>query len=123
LIAVAAESHTHSDIRKISNLKLWTVGSFFTQDNELQTLVADAPSATQGAVVGDTQVSGAIVSWFGCVTASATADAYGNYAIAGLPAGSYTFVASADGCDPAIATVEIIAGTTIRQNFQINCGA
>ena len=31
--------------------KLWSVGSFFTQDNELRTLVVDAPSATQGTVV------------------------------------------------------------------------
>ena len=92
--------------------KLWAVGSFYTEDNELRTLVVDAPSATQGTVVGDTQVSGAIVSWFGPVTGSATADAFGNYAAAGLPAGSYTFVASADSCDPAIATVEVIAGTT-----------
>jgi len=66
-------------------------------------------------------VSDAIVSWFGPAAGSATTDVSGNYAVAGLPAGSYTFVASADGCDPAIATVEVIAGTTVRQNFQISC--
>jgi Carboxypeptidase regulatory-like domain len=101
--------------------KLWAVGSFFNQDNELRTLVLDAPSATQGAVVGDTQVGGAVVSWFGPTTGSTTADEFGNYAAAGLAAGSYTFVASASGCDPDIATVDVIAGTTVRQNFEINC--
>jgi hypothetical protein len=101
--------------------KLWAVGSFFTQDVELRTLVVDAPSETQGAVVGDTDVSGAVVSWFGPVTGSDTADEFGNYAAAGLPAGTYTFVASAGGCTPDIATVEVIAGTTVRQDFDINC--
>jgi hypothetical protein len=101
--------------------KLWAVGSFFNEDIELRTLVVDAPSETQGAVVGDTQVSGAIVSWFGPATGSTTADEFGDYAAAGLPAGTYTFVATADGCDPAIATVEVVAGKTVRQNFDINC--
>jgi hypothetical protein len=101
--------------------KLWAVGSFFTEDIELRTLVLDAPSATQGAVVGDTDFSGTVVSWFGPTTGSTTADEFGNYAAAGLPAGTYTFVATAGGCDPDIATVEVIAGTTVRQNFEINC--
>jgi hypothetical protein len=109
-----------SEIIAVSD-KLWAVGSFFTEDNHFRTLVLDNPSETQGAVVGDTDVSGAIVSWFGAVEGSATADAFGNYAAAGLPAGSYTFVASAGGCDPDLATVEVIAGTTVRQNFDINC--
>ncbi len=101
--------------------KLWAVGSFFDQDNALRTLVVDSPSETQGAVMGDTGVGGAIVSWFGPAEGSATADSFGNYAAAGLPAGTYTFVASAGGCDPDLATVEVIAGTTVRQNFEINC--
>jgi len=84
-------------------------------------LVVDSPSETQGAVVGDTGVSGAIVSWFGPVEGSTTADSFGNYAAAGLPAGNYTFVATAGGCDPDIATVDVIAGKTVRQNFEINC--
>jgi hypothetical protein len=31
------------------------------------------------------------------------------------------FVASAGGCDTDIIMVEVIAGTTVRQNFEINC--
>jgi hypothetical protein len=101
--------------------KLWAVGSFFSQGNELRTLVEDAPSETQGAVVGATHFSGAVVSWLGPDTGSTTADALGSYAAAGLPAGNYTFVATAGGCDPDVSIVEVIAGTTVRKNFQLNC--
>jgi hypothetical protein len=97
------------------------VGSFFSQGNVLRSLVEDAPSETQGAVVGATHFSGAVVSWFGPDTGSTTADAFGSYAAAGLPAGSYTFVATAGGCDPDVATVEVIAVTTVRKHFQLNC--
>ena len=102
--------------------KLWSVGSFFTEDIDLRTLVVDAPSQTQGAVTGATGVSGATVTWFGPVEGSTTTDTFGRYQEGGLPAGSYTFVATYGGCDPDIATVEIIAGTTVRQNFSIGCG-
>ena len=101
--------------------KLWSVGSFFDSSYDQRTLVLDNPSATQGTVTGSTGVSGAIVSWFGPVTGSTTTDIFGNYAAAGLPAGSYTFVASADGCSPGIATVQVIAGKTVTQNITINC--
>ena len=102
--------------------KLWAVGSFFSSDNDLRTLVLDNPSATQGTVTGNTGVSGAIVSWFGAVNGSTTTDSFGGYAAAGLPAGSYTFVASAGGCSPGIATVQVIAGKTVRQDIAISCG-
>ncbi len=62
-------------------------------------------------------MSDAIVSWFGEVTGSTTTDSFGNFAAAGLPAGSYTFVASADGCSPGIATVQVVAGKTVRQEY------
>ncbi len=82
----------------------------------------NSPSDTQGAITGSTGVSGATVSWFGAVNGCTTTDIFGNYAAAGLPAGTYTFIATADGCDPDIATVVIVAGKTARQNFSIDCG-
>ncbi len=101
--------------------KLWSVGSFFTDDFDLRTLVVDTPSATQGTVTGNVGVSGATVSWFGAVSGSTITDSFGNFAAAGLPAGSYTLVATAEGCDPAVTTVQIVAGRTVRTNLNISC--
>ncbi len=101
--------------------KLWAVGSFYDDDFEQRTLVLDTPSATQGTVTGNVGVSGATVSWFGAVNGSTTTDIFGNYAAAGLPAGTYTLVASADGCDPAAESVRIVAGRTVRKNLAIDC--
>lgn len=100
---------------------LWAAGAFLGDDYDSQTLILQAPSDTQGAVVGDTNVSGAIISWFGPASGSTTTNSFGEYEAAGLPAGSYTFIASASGCDPDVATVTVIAGTTVVQDFQLGC--
>ncbi len=102
--------------------KLWSVGYFLNNGNDSQTLVVDTPSATQGTVTGNVGVSGATVSWFGAVTGSTTTDSFGNYAAAGLPAGSYTLVATSGDCTPGVTTVQIVAGKTVRKDFSINCG-
>ncbi len=101
--------------------KLWAVGSFYDDDFEQRTLVVDTPSATQGTITGNVGVSGATVSWFGAVNGSTTTDSFGNYAAAGLPAGTYTLVATAEGCDPAADSVQVIAGRTVRKNLGIDC--
>lgn len=101
--------------------KLWAVGAFFNENTEWRTLILNSPSDTQGTVTGSTGVSDAIVSWFGPSTGSATTDIFGNYAAAGLLAGTYTFAATANGCTPTIATVEVIAGKTVKKNLDINC--
>jgi hypothetical protein len=73
-------------------------------------------------VVGHTNVSGAVVSWFGPETGSVGTDQFGNYVAGGLTAGAYTFVASdAGGCQPATAQVTVPAGETIRQDLHLTC--
>ena len=101
--------------------KLWSVGSFYTGDFEQRTLILDNPSETQGTVVGNAGASGATISWFGATTGATASDIFGNYGAAGLPAGSYTFVANFQTCTPVTATVEVIAGKTVGQNFTITC--
>ena len=107
----------------VSATNLWAVGSFFGGPNQPgeATLVEQAPSTTQGTVVGATHVSGATVSWFGPVTGSTTTDISGNYAAAGLPAGSYTLTATYGGCTPGSAPVTIVAGTTLTQDLHLGC--
>ncbi len=100
---------------------LWAVGVFYDELDPSRTLVVQAPSDTQGAVVGDTNVSGAVVSWFGPTSGSTETDVGGEYAAAGLPAGNYLFTAAYGGCTPDSANVTVIAGTTVLQDFQINC--
>jgi hypothetical protein len=85
------------------------------------TLVEHAPSASSGAVVGATNVSDALVSWFGQESGSVETDQFGDYQVGGLPAGVYTFTATYAGCTPASAQVTVIAGETIEQDFHLGC--
>lgn len=100
---------------------LWAAGSFYNDDYDLRSLILQAPSVTQGSVVGDTNVAFATVTWIGAVTGTTTTNSFGEYGVAGLPAGGYTFIVSVGGCEPAIAQVEVIAGTTITRNFSLSC--
>ena len=106
LVDVEAESVDH----------LWAAGI-----GQAKTLILEAPSRFEGTVVGDTDVSGATVSWFGPETGSTETDPGGEYAIAGLTAGSYLLTATYPGCAPASAQVEVIAGQTLDQNLHPNC--
>jgi hypothetical protein len=110
-----------NDITAAPGGRLWAVGSSFFDFEGFRTLVMEAPSTTQGSVIGDTGVSGALVSWFGPTTGSVSTDSFGEYTTAGLPAGDYTFFASAAGCTPATAEVTVIAGVVIVQNLPISC--
>jgi len=104
--------------------RLWASGSFFDDESfGEQTLIVQAPSATQGQVVGDTHFSGATVSWFGRVTGSTSADQFGTYNIPALPAGRYTVIVTDPfgQCDPASATVRVVANQTTVQDFQLDC--
>lgn len=100
---------------------LWAAGWFSDRDFRQRTLVEQAPSRTQGTVSGHTNVSGALITWFGPANGSTETDIYGDYAVAGLPAGSYDFIASADGCLPDSAEVTVAAGQTTVQDFHIQC--
>jgi Carboxypeptidase regulatory-like domain len=100
---------------------LWAAGWFSDRDFRQVTLVEQAPSRTQGTVTGHTNVSGALITWFGPESGSTETDPYGDYDVAGLPAGTYDFIASADGCLPDSAEVTVVAGQTTVQDFHIQC--
>ncbi len=101
--------------------KLWAVGYYYTQDYQTKTLVVNAPSDTQGSVFGNIGYGGATVVWSGPVTGSTTSDPTGDYMAAGLPAGTYNFLAIGDGCPIQQSTVYITAGLHVRQDFDL-CG-
>lgn len=107
----------------VSATNLWAVGTFYGSSGLANegTLVEQAPSTTQGTVTGATNVGGATISWFGPVNGSTATDVSGIYAAAGLPAGTYSITASFAGCTPALATVQISAGTSVTQNFHLGC--
>ena len=97
---------------------LWAAGYTFSAGN----VIEHAPSSTQGAIVGATNVSFSTVSWFGPVNGSTQADAFGGYEAGGLPAGTYTFTSTEPGCVPDSRSVTVQAGQTLTENFHINCG-
>jgi hypothetical protein len=72
-------------------------------------------------VAGATGYSGALVTWTGPVSGTVETDTGGVCEVAGLPAGTYTFLASAAFCDPAVATVTVVAGATVVQDLQVSC--
>jgi hypothetical protein len=80
-----------------------------------------APSPTSGAVVGDTNVAYATVSWFGRTSGSVTTNAFGSYQVAALRAGMYRFTETSAGCQPEQVKVIIRAGTTIEQDLHLDC--
>lgn len=96
---------------------LWAAG--FTSSGNL---IEHAPSASQGAVVGGTNVSFATVSWFGPVNGSTETDMFGAYEAGGLPAGTYLFTATEGGCVPDSRSVTVEAGETLTEDFHIDCG-
>jgi hypothetical protein len=111
-------SGTLADVEAQSVDHLWAAGTALALG---KTLILEAPSRFEGTVVGDTGVAGATVSWFGPETGSTETDSGGEYAIAGLTAGSYLLTATYPGCSPASAQVEVIAGQTVVQNLHPGC--
>lgn len=98
---------------------LWAAGYTFYSGS----VIEHAPSSTQGAVVGVTNVGFATVSWFGPVNGSTQTDPSGAYeAAGGLPAGTYTFTATEPGCVPDSRSVTVQAGATLTEDFHISCG-
>jgi hypothetical protein len=61
------------------------------------------------------------VKAFGPANGSTETDPFGDYDVAGLPAGTYDFIASADGCQPDSAEVTVVAGQTTVQDFHLEC--
>jgi hypothetical protein len=97
----------------------WSAGE--VPGNETSPLVERAPAPDAGAVVGTTNVSHAVISWFGPESGTVEADAFGAYQVGGLESGRYTLTAAEPGCQPDSARVKVIAGTTIGQDFHLDC--
>jgi hypothetical protein len=98
---------------------IWAAGDLLGPQKT--TLAEHAPSSTSGAVVGHTNVGNGVVSWFGPENGSVETDAFGDYQVGGLTAGTYTFTVSLQGCQPAAAQVTVPAGETIGRNFTLTC--
>jgi Carboxypeptidase regulatory-like domain len=95
---------------------LWAAGSY-----EEGALIEHAPSTTQGAIVGHTNVSYATVSWFGPENGSVETNELGDYQVGGLEAGTYTMTATNSGCTPDSRMVTVVAGATLEEDFNIGC--
>jgi hypothetical protein len=100
---------------------LWAAGHYFPGYVGFRTLIQRAPSPTQGAVVGHSNVGQSTVSWFGPENGSTSTDPSGAYQVGGLQAGTYTFIATEPGCTPDSRSVTVVAGVTKIQDFQVGC--
>jgi hypothetical protein len=118
---VVGEARRLIAIDAVGDYDLWSAGYFLNETYTEQTLIENAPSKTQGTVRGDTNNSSAVITWLGPVNGSTEADMFGEYGAAGLPAGTYTFIASAPGCTPETAEITVTAGTTTFQDFTLDC--
>lgn len=101
----------------------WSSGSFFDDEFDQRTLALQAPSTTQGQVVGETNLGQSPVTWVGPVTGSTLTDVFGNYAIPGLPAGRYFVTityAFGGGCTES-AQVTVAVNEATVQDFQVDC--
>jgi hypothetical protein len=101
--------------------ELWAAGTYYPSDAGSRTLILNAPSEREGAVVGSSNVGDATVSWFGPEDGTIETDSFGDYQIGGLLAGTYLFTFGYQGCTPESAEVTVLAGETIRQNFELDC--
>jgi hypothetical protein len=110
------DSGSLTDVEAESSEHLWAAGAA-----QSKTLILEAPSRSEGTVVGDTNVAGAVVSWFGSETGSTETDVGGEFAIAGLTAGSYQLIATYVGCSPGVAQVQVVAGQTVDQDIHLSC--
>jgi hypothetical protein len=107
------------EVKASSASDVWAAGNLLVPTRT--TLVEHAPSATSGAVVGGSNVGDATVTWIGPESGSVETDQFGNYQVGGLHAGTYTFVAAYQGCQPASAQIRVLAGQTIGQDFALDC--
>lgn len=101
---------------------LWAAGYLNPGGTGERTLIERAPSTTQGAVVGSTNVAYATVSWFGPENGSTETDSSGAYQVGGLQAGTYTFTATEPSCSPDSRSVTVVPGRTLVEDFHIGCG-
>lgn len=103
--------------------ELWAAGSNLAEDGGLRSLVERAPSPTQGAVLGTSNVGDATVSYTGPVSGVIQTDPTGAFQVGGLPAGRYRFTLAYQGCLPVTKKLDIVAGRTRALDLQADCTA
>ena len=99
---------------------LWAAGSSLEDDGS-RSLVERAPSQSQGAVVGTSNVGHASLVWTGPESGSLETDPTGAFDIGGLEAGRYRFTLALEGCVPASKKVVIVAGRTRATHLMLDC--
>lgn len=97
----------------------WAVGTHY--GNSLQPALYNAPGIGQGGIRVATGFADASVTWIGPVNGSGSADVYGNFAVGGLPVGSYQIIAAGEGCTPGVAQASIKAGRVRAVSALISC--
>jgi carboxypeptidase family protein len=103
--------------------ELWSAGRSLADgaDGGLRSLVQRAPSPTQGAVIGSSNVGGATVTYQGPVSGVVETDPTGSFQVGGLPAGRYRFTLSFAGCQPVTEKTTIAAGRTRLITLHADC--
>jgi hypothetical protein len=97
----------------------WAVGRRLVSGDS-ETFALFAPSPYSGAVDGHSS-SNATVTWIGPEDGTVQADQFGRFQAGGLDAGTYTFIASQQGCTPATKSVTVVAGTTKGLTLSPQC--
>ncbi len=102
--------------------ELWDAGRGFGGDSDgLRSLVQRAPSPTQGAVIGTSNVGSATVSYTGPASGVIETDPTGAFQVGGLPAGRYRFTLAYEGCLPVTQKVDVVAGRTRPIDLEADC--
>jgi hypothetical protein len=99
----------------------WAVGSTIGPGGGSELAIINAPGIGQGGIIVTTGASGATVTWTGPVTGAGSTDLSGQFAVGGLPEGSYTVISSLPGCQPGVATALVNAGQATTVNAPISC--
>jgi hypothetical protein len=106
----------------MAGAELWDAGRSASEgDGGLRSLVQRAPSPTQGALVGSSNVGHATVSYKGPVSGVIETDETGAFQLGGLPAGHYRFTLAYEGCLPVTEGVTIVAGRTQLLDLHADC--
>jgi hypothetical protein len=98
----------------------WAVGWTDAQGTIAPGII-NAPGIGQGGITVTTGAANATVSWIGPANGTGTTDVGGRFATGGLPDGSYTVIASLQGCQPGVASANVTAGTSTPVNAQVIC--
>ncbi len=98
----------------------WYLGVYGYAAGSYSVTATVVTGTTTYSIAGSAGTSGATVT---AGSASATSDASGNYAIAGLAAGTYTVAASKSGCTFSPTSLSVTVGPNATgKNFTATCG-